>query len=114
MVTFFRTFIVVYILAINVFGFMLVLTDKRHAEQIKLSEEDENAVKPKRISKGNFIFTAFLGGALGIYLSLFILKHKTNNLFLMITMPLILVINVYCFVFLFSNTFGIILPSTIT
>ncbi len=113
MIVFLRTIFIVYLLAINVFGFMLILTDKRNNQSIDDETTDENKVKKNKISKSKLISTAFLGGALGIYLSLFILKYKTNNLFLMITMPLILAINVYILIFIFSNTFGIIVPRTV-
>ncbi len=106
MIVFFRTLIIVYLLAINLFGYMLILTDKRKLD----NAEDIKSVKSVKFSK--LIFTAFLGGALGIYLSLFILKYKTNNLPLMITMPLILVVNVYAILFLFSITNGVIMPTT--
>ncbi len=112
MIVFLRTVFIVYLLAINVFGFMLMLTDKRNNE-IATDTNEENKVNKNKVSKSKLIFTAFLGGALGIYLSLFILKYKTNNLFLMITMPLILVVNVYLLIFLFSNTFGIIIPKSV-
>ena len=112
MIVFLRTVLIVYLLAINIFGFMLILLDKRN-NQTTPEENEENKVSKNKVSKSKLIFTAFLGGALGIYLSLFILKYKTNNLFLMITMPLILVVNVYVFIFLFSNAIGIVMPRTV-
>ncbi len=115
MIVFLRTLIIVYLLAINVFGFMLILTDKRHAERESTQEnvEENDNKKSKKISVFKLLLTAFLGGALGIYLSLFILKYKTNSLFLMITMPLILVVNVYVLIFIFSYSIGVIMPNSL-
>jgi uncharacterized membrane protein YsdA (DUF1294 family) len=120
MIVFLRTLIIVYLLAINVFGFMLILTDKRKTteqEENNLENESEKPTKTNNKKVGvkfsKLLFTAFLGGALGIYLSLFILKYKTNNLPLMIIMPLILVINVYALIFIFSYGFQVVMPSTI-
>ena len=50
--------------------------------------------------------TALLGGAVTIYVSMFLLKYKRGDLMLMILMPVLGVLNIYLFVLLFKSGFG--------
>ncbi len=103
MIALFRTLIIVYILAINIYGFMLIVTQKRQSEE-----------RAKRtIKDSTLLVSALLGGALGIYLALFILHYRVNSLFLMISMPLIIVLNVYILITGFTTNFGFLVQSTL-
>ncbi len=103
MIALVRTLIIVYILAINIYGFMLVYTQKRQNEE-----------RAKQIVKDSTLFiSALLGGAFGIYLALFILHYRVNSLFLMISMPLIIVLNIYILITGFTTNFGFLVQSTL-
>ncbi len=88
---------IVYVLAINVYAFLLLKTQKKE----RLNGE------PHTVSDGKIFMTALLGGALTIYVSMFILKYRTKNLFFMVIMPLIITVNVYICIVLFTNDFGL-------
>ncbi len=95
MIIFVRILIAVYILAINVYSFMLVYNQKKQSE-----EKGEIKIKD-----GKLYISAILGGGAGIYLALFILQYRTHSLFLMISIPLIIAFNVFIFITIFSTTF---------
>lgn len=96
--------VVVYVIAINVYAFLLLKTQKKE----RVSNE------PNTVSDGKIFMTALLGGALTIYVSMFLLKYRTKNLFFMVIMPLIITINVYICIVLFTNDFGLFLLSAVT
>lgn len=86
----------VYILAVNVFAVMLVKTQKD--ESI-----DENG--KGKTGDGKLILTAILGGALAIYVTMFIMKYRLKNLLLMVILPVIAVLNVYFCIVAFRSGF---------
>jgi hypothetical protein len=51
--------------------------------------------------------TGVLGGAIAVYVSMFVYKYRLSNLFLMILMPLLGVLNVFLFFSLFRFKFFI-------
>ena len=124
--------VIAYIVAINLYAFLFVKTlakQERDAETQALSApavmpnaEKETAdtaahtsvnaaaqtQKPQKyISK--LCITGALGGAITIYACMFIFKFKRNDLFLMVIMPLLGVLNVYMWVLLFKSGFGFLL-----
>ena len=79
-----KTFII-YLLAVNIFGFLIMLIDKFKAKRnfYRISEK--------------FIFTlCFLGASIGIYIAMFLVKHKTRHKTFTIGVPLIFVLNIMC------------------
>ena len=114
--------LVAYILAINFYAFLLVksMRDKekqaeilKQAEPLALAAETSNSVsqnaKPTEKVTGKLIITGLLGGAIAIYVCMFIFKYKRADLLLMVLMPLLGVLNVYLFVLLFRSGFGFLL-----
>ena len=92
-----KILVIVYYASINVYSFLLLRSQKK-------SEEDGNC---SRIRDGNLLVTAFLGGALGIYVGAFILRFRTRSLFLMVFMPVIVVINLFFIIVGFINEFWV-------
>lgn len=77
---------IVYILAINVFAIMLVKAQRDESA-------DENGLS--KSGDGKLLLTALLGGAIAIYVSMFVMRYRLKNLLLMILLPVIAVLNVY-------------------
>ena len=118
--------LIAYIIAINFYAFMLVksLRDKeRDYEVFKTvnpatenrsddsngSQSANSANKPPEKYVGKLCITGALGGAIAIYVSMFILKFRRTDLLLMVLMPLLGVLNIYIFVLLFKSGFGFLL-----
>lgn len=109
-----------YILAINFYAFILVKSLRDKQKQAELNEqaepllsasksetETESAPQNKQIrSTGKLCATGALGGAITIYVCMFLLKYRRTDLLLMILMPLLGVLNVYFWVLLFRSGFS--------
>lgn len=85
----------VYIAAINFYAVLLIK-----------SQRDEYGETDSRVrGDGKLILTALLGGAIALYLSMFIMRYRLKNLLLMILLPVAGVLNVYFFVLAFRSGF---------
>jgi uncharacterized membrane protein YsdA (DUF1294 family) len=78
--------------AINIFSFFLMLDDKKRARK-----ED------RRISEGNLLFFAICFGALGIWLGMFVARHKTQKIIFILGVPLALLQNMLVCYFLYMQ-----------
>ena len=74
----------VYLLIINLFGFVLAWADKQLAIHQK-----------RRISEKSLFFVAFLGGAALMYISMCIFRHKTRHKRFMLGLPLITLLQIF-------------------
>ena len=88
-----------YIAAVNVYSVMLLLSQRNDylSDESKLNTGD-----------GKLLLSAILGGAIGIYVTMFITRFKLKNMLLMITLPVIGVLNVWFFVLAFRSGFTFI------
>lgn len=77
---------IVYILAVNFYGFRLLKTQKENFEGNGEIRGD-----------GKLLLAALLGGAIAVYASMFAMRFRLENLLLMLALPLLSVLNVYCF-----------------
>lgn len=77
---------VVYILAVNFYAWRFLKSQKE-------AYETDGTLK----GDGKLLLAAVLGGATAIYISMFCMRFRLGNLFFMIFMPLIAVVNIYCF-----------------
>lgn len=85
----------VYIIAINFYAIMLLRTQR--------DEYGDN--QSPATGDGKLILTAILGGAIAIYVSMFIMKYRLKNMLLMILLPVIGVFNIYFFYIAFRSGF---------
>jgi len=88
-----------YIIAVNVYSIMLLLSLRNDylTDESKLNAGD-----------GKLILSALLGGAIGIYVTMFITRFKLKNMVLMILLPVIGVLNVWFCVVAFRSGFTFI------
>lgn len=76
-------YIILPYLAINILAFLVMLNDKSKS---RLSHHE-------RISEGQLFFLATCFGALGVYLGMFVFRHKTRKWYFLIGIPLLIVQN---------------------
>lgn len=98
MLIFIKITVLVYFLAINVYGFILICAQKKSSEELC----------EKSVSDGKLFITGALGGAIGIYVAMFVFKYRLTSLFLMVCMPVLIVLNIYVLIFGFYNDFWLI------
>lgn len=89
--------IVVYFLAINFYG-ILMLKFQKNAKEL---DEDTS------ITDGKLFLTGLLGGALGIFIFMFIFKYRLKNLILMVMFPILIAINIYLTYFILRSGLGV-------
>ena len=92
---------IVYVLAINVYGVMILKFQKKSRE----NGDDESLI----ITDSKLLLTGLLGGAVGIYIFMFIFKYRLKSLIMMVFMPIFIAINVYALIFIFSKGYNVIL-----
>lgn len=71
------------------------------AQRDEFSESDNGG----KTGDGKLILTAILGGAIAIYVSMFLMRYRLKNILLMVLMPVIAVLNVYFAVLAFRSGF---------
>lgn len=108
----------VYILAVNFYAFLLIKGRKKASDARRAGEQtsDEGAsvaapsepaaVPVREEGYGKILLTAVLGGAITLYISMFIFRYRLNNLLLMIALPVLAALNIYLFVIAYRSGFG--------
>lgn len=90
--------IIVYILAINLYGILML-----HYQKKSRAQGDEETIA---ISDGKLLLTGILGGAIGIYVFMFIFKYRLKSLVMMVVLPVIIALNAYIVYMTFTNGFA--------
>ena len=98
MPTLFYILIITYVVAINLYGILMLKYQKKARE-----DGDEENIG---ISDTKLIFTGLLGGALGIFVFMFILKYRLKSLVMMVLMPLFISLNAYLIFVTINGGFG--------
>ena len=89
----------VYIIAVNFYSFLLIKNQRENYA------EDEKY----KIGDGKIFLAAFLGGALTTYVSMFIFRYRLNNMFLMLSLPVLAVLIIYLFITAYRSGFSFLL-----
>lgn len=76
----------VYIIAVNFYGYRFLKQQRDNIDEGNCPGGD-----------GKLYLTAFIGGAPGEFLGMFIMRYRLTSLALMIFLPLLSVFNFYCF-----------------
>lgn len=87
---------IAYFVAVNIYGFCLVKAQK--------DESDGEKANDKKL-----FFAGLLGGALTVYIFLFVYRFRLKNAFLMITLPVLIVVEGYLAFLLFRS--GVFVPA---
>ena len=74
--------------------------DSREQKEDKQKLIDKFTKKP--VSDLKLFLCAFLGGSLGIYISLFTFRYRLRDILMMVLIPTILVLNIYIYFQLFT------------
>ena len=93
-----RIILITYVLSINVYAFLLIFFQKK-----QLEENLESTVKDSKL-----LLTGLLGGAVGIYVAMFVYSYRLQSLFLMIVIPILIVLNAYVLILGVAGNFGFI------
>ena len=80
---FLRNILLIYLLAINLAGFLTMLADKRRAVKNKW-----------RIKERTLFLLALAGGCAGCLAGMYAFRHKTKHWYFVLGMPLILVLQI--------------------
>lgn len=114
-----------YIAAVNLYAFLLVknLRDRERqstpdtplaategkkpdAHTAPSAPNEKTTAAKGETGLGKLVLTGALGGAITVYVCMFLLKYKRSSLLLMVLMPLLGILNVYIFFLLFKSGFG--------
>lgn len=85
----------VYVFSINFYAFRLIKTQR----------DDWEAGECERRGDGKLILAAILGGAVAVFAGMFAMRFRLSNLLLMVLMPLLAVLNGYCFFLAFRSIY---------
>ena len=89
------TILIIYLIAVNIIAAAVCIYDKQQARR-----------GGWRISEKALFAISALGGALGMYITMHIIRHKTRHWRFMIGLPLIIVLHIIlCYVFIDSGVY---------
>ena len=93
----FYIIVIVYFLAINTYGILMLNFQKKGVS---------NNNDTLKIRDTKLYLTGILGGALGIFIFMFILKYRLKSLLMMVLMPIFIALNIYILILFLTNGFG--------
>ena len=77
----YQKYLICYLIIINLIAFISCYIDKKRA------------IKNKYLLKESYLLTlSFLGGALGLYISMYLFRHKTKKIKFTLIIPLIIIL----------------------
>lgn len=77
-----KNFITIYFVIANIFGFLIMFIDKKLAIKRK-----------RRISEANLFLTGIMGGAIGVWFSMYANRHKTLKNKFKFGIPFLVILN---------------------
>jgi len=77
-------YLLIFWTLVNLLAFLIMFNDKLKASNLN----------SERISEGLLFFLAAVFGALGIYIGMFIFRHKTQKWYFLLGIPLLIIENI--------------------
>lgn len=90
-----KTFIITYLIFINLVGIIITVYDKIHAKYGK-----------RRVRESTLLLVSALFGSVGMYLTMLIIRHKTRKAKFMITLPIMIVLQALFIYFILVKFYG--------
>ena len=81
--------IIIYLVIINIIGFLIMGIDKKRAKMMEW-----------RIPEKIFFLITLFGGGIGTIIGMYTFKHKTKKKYFTIGLPVILVIEILCIIYM--------------
>lgn len=78
----------VYILAVNFYAFCWLRGQR---------DEADMGNRPQNEGDGKLLLISAMGGAIAIFVSMLVLHYRMDSMLLMLVLPLLCVVNIYCF-----------------
>ena len=100
MTIFLYVILITYIIAINLYGILMLRYQKENRE----NGDEENI----GISDGKLLLTGFIGGALGLFIFMLLLKYRLKSLAMMVLMPVFIAINACTIIMAIQKGFWIL------
>lgn len=94
----------VYYAAANVYGFILLKLQKN---------AQDNSDNCNAVTDGKIFFAAMLGGAIGVYVAMFIFKYKLKSTAFMVLIPVIAAAHICLAVFGYLQNYNFAPSSTL-
>lgn len=85
-----KTFVITYLIFINLVGIIVTVYDKIHAKTGK-----------SRVRERTLLLICALFGSVGMYLTMLIIRHKTRKAKFMVTLPIVIILQ---FIFIYFIT----------
>lgn len=83
--------LIIYILIISIISILLTIYDKIASKKFKRNRIRENVL----------LFIAFIGGSLSMYITMRLIKHKTRHKKFMISLPIIIICQLFIIFYIF-------------
>ena len=89
--------LIAYLFGVNFYAFLTVKSMRQEEQETASTLAEQKQTAPPERKKGDFrlALCGLLGGALTVYACMFAMKYKLKNMFLMLVMPVLVVLNIY-------------------
>lgn len=85
-------YIIIYFILINLISFFVCLWDKRMSQK-----------GGWRVAENTLFLLVFLGGSIGMYLTMLKIRHKTKHKRFMLGIPIIMILQISSLLYIFSK-----------
>ncbi|MBE7062132.1 MAG: hypothetical protein E7382_06345 [Clostridiales bacterium] len=96
--TFISIVVIVYFVAINFYGILMLHFQKKARED----GDEENIT----IGDSRLFIAGLLGGATGIFVFMFIFKYRLKSFLMMVFMPVLVAVNVYIMISVLTGNYN--------
>lgn len=87
--------LIIYLLIINIIAIIITGYDKLCAKK-----------RSWRVKERTLMFISILGGSVGMYVTMHLIRHKTRHLKFMLGIPVIIILQILLMWFIWSKIYG--------